>query len=457
MEFAIKIKGFIFSQNFPTFAFTQHKNTMKISVENLGTIKKGEISLDKDLTIFTGENNSGKSYMSYLCYGFLEIGKSEDTIFSYLKKMIYYPTKPKNSIFLKYNLPTKNEKTDLSTTDTFFQIYFSNTMNLQKSAAKADNVWENMFDKVISLLQLHSSDFIAGGNNFTLKIDKEIIEIVCNDDLNIHTKPNVVFHYLSKYIYRQLFTNSLLFIPAERTAINMFYLDIVRQDAINNPNGKIKKHLAPKPITDYLYFCYDFRNYVLNPPTEFADLATELENLLGGGVGVSGFGDLQFQPTKQENQIPLYLSSSLVKSWSGVVIYLRHLAQKGDILMIDEPEINLHPKSQVLIARFLAKMVNRGIKIVVSTHSDYIIKEINNLIMLKNDNPKAKKLAKKLKHSEDELLDYHKVSVYMFENHTITPAEITQTGFDVRAIDEQIIKQGNESRLIYETLYENED
>jgi predicted ATPase len=56
---------------------------MKISVENLGTIKKGEISLDKDLTIFTGENNSGKSYMAYLCYGVLELLNNKKRLFPF--------------------------------------------------------------------------------------------------------------------------------------------------------------------------------------------------------------------------------------------------------------------------------------------------------------------------------------------------------------------------------------
>lgn len=50
--------------------------------------------------------------------------------------------------------------------------------------------------------------------------------------------------------------------------------------------------------------------------------------------------------------------------------------------MIDEPELNLHPSNQRVIARFLAKLVNSGIRVIVSTHSDYFVKEINSLIML---------------------------------------------------------------------------
>jgi len=210
----------------------------------------------------------------------------------------------------------------------------------------------------------------------------------------------------------------------------------------------------------YIQFAYDFRKYIHNEATEFADLATELENLLGGGVGVSGFGDLQFQPNKQENQIPLHLSSSLVKSWSGVVIYLRHLAQKNDILMIDEPEINLHPKAQVLIARFLAKMVNRGIRIVVSTHSDYILRELSTLIILNKDFEGKIDLLQRYGYEENNTLSGDKVGVYHFGNQTITNIPITNKGIETDSIDEVISRQNEISDMVYysylDTLPEEE-
>lgn len=58
--------------------------------------------------------------------------------------------------------------------------------------------------------------------------------------------------------------------------------------------------------------------------------------------------------------------------------------KKANLLMIDEPELNLHPDAQRLMARLIVYLVNNGIKVAVSTHSDYFIKEINSLIMLKN-------------------------------------------------------------------------
>ena len=54
-------------------------------------------------------------------------------------------------------------------------------------------------------------------------------------------------------------------------------------------------------------------------------------------------------------------------------------------MIIDEPESHLHPYCQILMARLIAACINAGIKVFVTTHSDYFVKEINNLIMLSND------------------------------------------------------------------------
>ena len=75
-------------------------------------------------------------------------------------------------------------------------------------------------------------------------------------------------------------------------------------------------------------------------------------------------------------------SSSAVRSLLDIGFYLEHIAKKGDLLIIDEPELNLHPENQRCIARLLAKLVNYGIKVFITTHSDYIVKELNTLIML---------------------------------------------------------------------------
>jgi predicted ATPase len=60
-------------------------------------------------------------------------------------------------------------------------------------------------------------------------------------------------------------------------------------------------------------------------------------------------------------------------------------ANPGDILIVENPEIHLHPKAQSLLAEFLCKVAADGIQVILETHSDHIVNGIrksvkNNII-----------------------------------------------------------------------------
>ena len=106
-------------------------------------------------------------------------------------------------------------------------------------------------------------------------------------------------------------------------------------------------------------------------------------------------------------------SSSTVRSLVDLGFYLHHVAQKGSLLMVDEPELNLHPANQRRIARLFARLVNLGVKVFITTHSDYIVKELNTLIMLNHDKPHLKRIAKENGYGQSELICSDQVKVYM--------------------------------------------
>ncbi len=125
------------------------------------------------------------------------------------------------------------------------------------------------------------------------------------------------------------------------------------------------------------------------------------------------------------------------------------------MLIIDEPELNLHPDNQRLVAKILARIVNEGFKVIISTHSDYLIRELNNLMMLKSsEKPEVKKLMKKYKYQENDLLDYKKVGAYLFKENENTELEVNETGFEVDTINEEINRLNNTAQEIYFTLYD---
>lgn len=48
-------------------------------------------------------------------------------------------------------------------------------------------------------------------------------------------------------------------------------------------------------------------------------------------------------------------------------------------MIIEEPEAHLHPELQQKMARLLINMMNLGIPVWITTHSDTILQHINNM------------------------------------------------------------------------------
>ena len=53
---------------------------------------------------------------------------------------------------------------------------------------------------------------------------------------------------------------------------------------------------------------------------------------------------------------------------------------KGDLLLIENPEVHLHPAGQVLMGQFLAEVAHSGVQVIVETHSDHILNGIRRAI-----------------------------------------------------------------------------
>lgn len=455
---------------------------MKIAVQNLGTIKEGSISLDKSLTVLVGPNNSGKSYISYLVYGFLKdedklnnfsfeikddeltideewvIVSLKDIMFNNINRIAEYLMTYFNESIIKYFSSNKiNAKVTLPLIEEIIENDIYSRMDWEEIGGTDDDnfKWNSQFWKIsrkeIGNIEFHLyvSDFLCGAIWYSLA---------------------------KKNFYPQVY-----FFPTERLALTMLSNDEVerksrRQDELsklllegkNTISDLLKdkerlKTNYPQAINDYIYFINDLRD-IVRQEGDYADFADEIQQMLiEGNISVSSFGNINYTPEGQEEPIEIHISSSLVKSLSGLVLYFRHLAKEGDTIIIDEPEVNLHPNNQRIIARVVAKAINKGFKIILSTHSDYIIKELNNLVMLNkaNANPELKKkLLAELTtdgYDEDTYLKKEDLGVYFFHNHTIQALEVDDMGFDVATIDTELDKLMYSSEHIYYTLFNQQE
>ena len=89
-----------------------------------------------------------------------------------------------------------------------------------------------------------------------------------------------------------------------------------------------------------------------------------------------------YQPNSWQRELPLMHSSSMVSELAPVVLYLRHVVRPGDTLIIEEPEAHLHPTAQVEFTRLLAGAVKAGIRVIITTHSEWVLWELANLVRM---------------------------------------------------------------------------
>ena len=118
------------------------------------------------------------------------------------------------------------------------------------------------------------------------------------------------------------------------------------------------------------------------------DFAAQIEkDILGGSVNFNrseliDYPQFTYQPEGWKDNLPLMNTSAMVSELAPVVLYLRHIIEPDNLLIIEEPEAHLHPAMQAAFARQLASIVQAGIRVIVTTHSEWVLDQLANLVRL---------------------------------------------------------------------------
>ena len=86
----------------------------------------------------------------------------------------------------------------------------------------------------------------------------------------------------------------------------------------------------------------------------------------------------------ESGEFTLDETSSMVSELAPLILFLKYLVRQGDLLILEEPESHLHPAAQRMMARGLVRLVNAGVKVIITTHSDMFVGQINNSLALSN-------------------------------------------------------------------------
>ena len=452
---------------------------MKIRIENLGVLKQAEFSLG-DMTIICGGNNTGKTYATYALFGFFSFWRDEylvsvkndgelDQLFAEgvvhidLSKYILDSKKILSEACKKYErkLPLVFAAPKERFTDTKFKIILDEDIHLLEQyeqrirTASTERLSltksEDSNELVVTLLEYERKNIL---------IPREIVEQFIGNALK-----EVLFGncFPSPYISSAERTGAAIFRKELNFKRNRLLEEMSRADKKINPMEILFKVYKdyPLPVKNNVNFMRDLETISKNSSAledERPDLLSDFADIIGGKYTVTQNDELYFIPKGKRVKLSVDESSSSIRSLLDIGFYLRHVAKRGDLLMVDEPELNLHPENQRRITWLFARLVNFGIKVFLTTHSDYIIKELNTLIMLNQDKPHLKQIIQKEDYNPEALISSDKIKVYIAEKaliklagnkrrtpcQTLVPADIdSELGIEARSFDETIEKMNS--------------
>ena len=434
-----------------TINYYNHLLKMRIRIENLGPVKKIDLDMSSRFMIFTGLNGTGKTYVSYVIFCISAFFFCDKDIIG-LGKILKAPSQ-KKTLDIDYKA--------------LYDILIHHIVNVNKmlpfifNVDPSDNLVCNA--KVSLLTSREEFKTFIYVSEFNIKVTGsfELLKKENSDKMTIKffktDEKNVVFYNL--IILKCLIFNGVIedIETSDRGGMFTFNKELSQIVKENNDVGiNHKKYKFPLPITNMLKELSNMRKRFFQD-SNYGYLADKIEkDILKGHLELKKEDEVWYSSNMMKNEIPLSLSSSGVRTICSIVLFLRHTAMDCNIIIIDEPEINLHPKNQILLTRVFSLIVNAGIKLIINTHSDYIVREINNMIMLSSikDNEKIKGLG----YSKDEVLTVDTVRPYYFEIQKNGKGvvgkelEVTKTGFSVDLIDKVINDQVATSQRIYEAI-----
>lgn len=472
---------------------------MFFRAQNLGPIRDAEIDLSKGLVVLAGPNNSGKTYVAWSVYG---LHRSRPTLNVVLDRWAQQLLEsPDHSIDLG-ELLAHEEGALLES----IAAEYKSKLHLCFAAESAHFSAAKVSLRGVDLLKRDASTVYirrpaAPVNSYALRmhglgstrVDWTILvegnaktfskaleggaptpaelQVATTSALTaLATEQRKILEAdlssgLRSLVRSKLFPRCTIF-PAERIAVNIFakelalkrtelvdeLVDADLDDESSAPLELVRRKAGryPWPIRDSLKTANDLAN-LSKEKGSFAALADELEGaVLGGEIAVSEVGEMLFSPRGgMDGRLQLHLTASVVKSLSSVVFYFRYLARPGDFIIIDEPELNLHPDNQRKLTRILAKAVGLGFKVMISTHSDFVLRELNHLIML-SKLPEGESRA--LGYDPASALDPDQIGVYLFNQQHACPVPVEETGFSIKTIDDVVSQLNADEQRLYARL-----
>ena len=365
---------------------------MEIFIKNIGKVKEANIKI-AGITVIAGENDTGKSTIS----------KSLFTVFNSFYN-IDKKISEQQKDFIKFTI-AKNFAYDLELVknivlgDTFNFNQLVNEIIKNSEIYKYDDI--DLKNKIVEHFKKYNLNLIEdNGIHEIIEKIKEILNIpnaeaeksILNENLNneFNKQINNIFSgeegiieikIKDKRIKLKVFENKIENIentPRINISTEALYLDdpfIIDSNFYNNPSNH-KEFLRYKLFSKVDDKTNNLEKIIITK--KFENIYKKLNNICSGNIIESNKSNDNFSYRFNNKELDIKNLSAGLKTF----VILKTLLEKGileenGVVILDEPEIHLHPAWQVIFAELIVLIQKEfNMHILLNTHSPYFLNAI---------------------------------------------------------------------------------
>ena len=417
---------------------------IKVRIDQLGRIRDSEI-LVSPLMVFSGESGLGKSYLALLCHYFFEL---------------LINTSRLNHFFVDNNIDFNVLSKDFKDSGTALEI---KKQDLEAWMAKDAILYLRYmlgYDGISGQIEITLPESIPDTMAFTYK--NELTGLVNEEDLyTILSLGNLRFRIQEKTQFDESpFAFLLRFVMIDYIFGNYQMLDSTF--VLPPSRGPILTEQIIPTTGMYSEFLNDMAglNRIKPRPDTASEIVLKLfRTILEGEVNKE---ETTYIYTTNDASMPVSAAAASIRE----IAPLQILAKKQDVsrcaILVEEPEAHLHPLKQRMMADIIGALSHNGAIIQITTHSDYFLRRLNELIMFAkakkttDDPDKLRTLSEKVNIVEDMSIDESIIGAYLLrkqaDNTSIAVKQDISNGIPFAAFRDAILDNMNYQDILGDFL-----
>ena len=420
---------------------------IKVRIDQLGRVRDSEI-LVSPLMVFSGESGLGKSYLALLCHYFFEL---------------LINTSRLNHFFVDNNIDFNALSKDFNDAGTALEI---KKQDLEAWMAKDAILYLRYmlgYDGISGKIEITLPENVPDVLTFTYK--QELTGLVNEEDIyTILSLGNLRFRIQEKTQFDESpFAFLLRFVMIDYILGNYQMLDSTF--VLPPSRGPILTEQILPTTGMYSEFLNDMAG--LNRTKPRPDTASEIvlqlfRTILEGEVKRE---ETTYIYTTNDTSMPVSAAAASIRE----IAPLQILAKKQDVskcaILVEEPEAHLHPLKQRMMADIIGALSHNGAIMQITTHSDYFLRRLNELIMFAkakkatDDVDKLEVLSKKVNIEDGMSIDESVIGAYLLKKQDDgTSVAIKQdlgNGIPFSAFREAITDNINNQDILEEFLQDD--